>query len=302
MRATTSFHKQIPKKILILVLTFLVVSGCLSPVVSSITPSAEFDAVGTAQAQASGLEFSPPPQDILPDFERWVREHSYEIKSLDSTDYSDLQFLEPLLEGKRIVQLGEDEHFTVEQSLMKIRLIKYLHQELDYEVIALETSLMDCYRANVNIINLSPTEAMDHVLYGNPKTEDYLSLFEYIKETSSSPSPLIFAGFDIISFGEGPDVGPGSYYSLVEDLDSNYASEIRILEELFLFPAGAEEILKNVNDIVGYQNAIQMYDDLAAYINQNQQILQQFNSSYPGYVNVAEQAAWSRARYIEAFQ
>jgi erythromycin esterase len=283
-----------------LVLIILFIAGCSPLVKDNPTPETQFDSIGTAQAQTSDLEFSPPPQEILPDFEIWVNNNSYVIQSIDSTDFSDLLFLEPLLEGKRIVQLGEDEHGTVEQSLMKIRLIKYLHQELEYEVIALETGFLDCFLTNDNILNLSPTEAMDRIFYGNPLTEDILPLFEYVIETAYSPSPLELAGFDLYSLGEGLEEESVFFHSLLIDLDINYASEIRTLEESFLSPARGKEVLSEINDRVGYQEAIKAYEALADYINQNQQTLRRKDLSTE-LINVAEQAAWSRARYIEAF-
>lgn len=45
----------------------------------------------------------------------WLNKHSHTIESLTSENFNDLQFLPPLLEDKRIVQLGESAHGVAEQ-------------------------------------------------------------------------------------------------------------------------------------------------------------------------------------------
>jgi len=183
---------------------------------------------------------------------------------------------------------------------MKVRLIQYLHQELGYEVIAFESSLLDCYLANSMIPDLSPTEIMEHIFFSDIwHTEEVLPLFEYIKDTSSSHSPLILTGFDIFSSGEGLEDGSIFFFSLLEGLDDHYASEIKTLEEIFESSSSLEEFLNKINTTIGFHESIQAYDELASYIAQNQQALRQENPAIPGLVEVADQFAWSRARSIE---
>lgn len=73
----------------------------------------------------------------------WLKQNTKEIKSLTSEDYSDLAFLKPLLKDKTVVSLGENFHRVAEYSDVKTRLIKYLHEELDFDVIAFESGLGD---------------------------------------------------------------------------------------------------------------------------------------------------------------
>jgi len=300
MQAIPGFINPVSKSILILAIIFLFIAGCSPPAENITSTVAPFDPLGTAQAQASEFDYSTPrprpPKETPTNFEPWIKRNSAEIQSIDSSDFSDLQFLEPILEGKRIVQLGEDDHRTSEHSLMKTRLIKYLHQELGYEVIVIESGLLDCYLTSMNIPNLTARKALEQSIFHIWHTEEVLPLFEYIKETSSSTSPLIFAGFDTQPSGIRHEDMFSFFYDLLKDLDEDYASEIGTLEESILTAESNEEF---ANIASGDQAPIQIYEDLATFIDLNQEYLQQLNPYTPDLVRVAEQAAWSRARFLE---
>lgn len=295
------------RRILLLVMNFVFIVGCSTntrDTSSTISASYNLDSIATAQAQASAVEFSTPkpPLKTPTTFEPWVQKNSYLIQSINSNDYSDLQFMESLLEGKRIVQLGEDDHWTSEQSSMKVRLIKYLHQELGYEVIAFESGLLDCYLTYQNIEDLNAKEAMERSIFRVWHTEAVLPLFEYIIETSSSSSPLILAGFDIQPSGVKFGTSPMFYFDLLKDLDETYALDIQKLEELIVYPTNLGKYDNATNITLGNQDPIQTYDDLANFIDQNQVNLKRLHPNSPWLVTVAEQSAWSRARFIEEMQ
>ncbi|HEV7993374.1 MAG TPA: hypothetical protein VGP25_16230 [Gemmatimonadaceae bacterium] len=85
----------------------------------------------------------------------WVKGAAHPIRSLSyDGDFSDLRFLATTLQGKRLVQLGESGHGVSEFSLAKVRLIKFLHEELGYDVIAFESSLFACWDADARAESL----------------------------------------------------------------------------------------------------------------------------------------------------
>ena len=71
------------------------------------------------------------------------------ITSINSIneDFKDLQFLKETLENNRIVLLGEQSHGEGATFEAKVRLIKFLHQELNYEIVSFESGLYDNYKA-----------------------------------------------------------------------------------------------------------------------------------------------------------
>jgi erythromycin esterase-like protein len=62
---------------------------------------------------------------------RWTRENAIHLDTLDSQEFDMgcLSFLDPLLEGKRIVFLGEPDHYIHEKYDYRLIFIKYLYQK-----------------------------------------------------------------------------------------------------------------------------------------------------------------------------
>lgn len=69
-----------------------------------------------------------------------ILENTYPISSISSADtnFDDLLFLADILQDKRVVILGETGHRDGLAFKAKVRLIKYLHEELGYNLIAFE--------------------------------------------------------------------------------------------------------------------------------------------------------------------
>jgi erythromycin esterase len=149
-----------------------------------------------------------PEADMPPIPPAWrsdVLARRHPIRSLFSDDFSDLQFLKPLLEGKRVVQLGEASHGVAESNWAKVRLIKFLHQEMGFDVVAFESSFDQCFEANKTIGTLAPHEVMTRCLFGTWRTSEVKGLFEYMAAVRKSARPLTLAGYDIQISGDATD-------------------------------------------------------------------------------------------------
>jgi len=114
-----------------------------------------------------------------------------------ASDDKDLEFLIESLENTRIVALGEQRHRYETYSQLKTRIIKYLHQNLDYEIIAFESSLSNSYCTYYSL--LSDTAMLEESIYRIWQTESVLDLFNYIKANKTNEKPLIQTGFDLKS-------------------------------------------------------------------------------------------------------
>ncbi len=127
----------------------------------------------------------------------WLREHHHALRPQAAgaaDDFADLQFLKPVLEGRRIVQIGESHHSVAEYGAVKTRLIKFLHQEMGFDVLAFESSIYECFAADLR--QLSATDALFSTIFGVWAFEEVLPLFEYLKQTQATARPLAFSGFD----------------------------------------------------------------------------------------------------------
>src|SRR5688572_1849727 len=112
----------------------------------------------------------------------WLREHHHPLRppaAAATDDFADLQFLKAVLDARRIVQIGESHHSVAEYGAIKTRLIKFLHQEMGFDVLAFESSIYECFAADLR--QLSPTDALFATIFGVWAFEEVLPLFEYLK-------------------------------------------------------------------------------------------------------------------------
>ncbi len=172
------------------------------------------------------------------------------IKSINPSDedFSDLQFLKEVLKNNRIVLLGEQSHGEGATFEAKVRLIKFLHQELNYEIISFESGLFDNYKAFQNITDSiyreSPLKESIFRIWSD--TKEFEPLLEYVHEQKNSTKPLIVTGFDC----QADNIFMEEF---LEDLKSILGTTVTLTEEEFnimdeVISAGPEFIVSNEND------------------------------------------------------
>ncbi|MFG1691048.1 erythromycin esterase family protein [Gemmatimonadota bacterium] len=170
---------------------------------------------------------APPP---TPD--PWLAEHGHRLASLTSDDFKDLQFLKEVIGDRRIVQLGESGHGVAEFNRAKVRLIRFFHEEMDFDVIAFESDLFACFHADRSADGLSAKEVMQSCIYGVWHTSEVVPLFSYLKETKESDDPLILAGFDMkLSSWMSRGFRAQFMRGVVAKVDAAYAEEVLALEK-----------------------------------------------------------------------
>ncbi len=123
----------------------------------------------------------------------WLMENTLELQRDDVSDFAQLK---EVRQEKRIVALGESSHGLGAYYDMKSALAIYLHKEMGFEVLAMEGGLGDINLAYADMDTISPKSLRDYTLFGNFKAQEVDTLFRYIKETSTSEKPLIYAGYD----------------------------------------------------------------------------------------------------------
>jgi erythromycin esterase-like protein len=115
----------------------------------------------------------------------------------------DYEFLNGLLRNRSIVQLGESIHVTREFPLVRLSLVRYLHEELAFDVLAFEGSVMDAWLAEDYICqgrgsrDQQAIEAQKRAWFGLWQTEPMREVMQYLVHTHTTQHPLYLASFDI---------------------------------------------------------------------------------------------------------
>lgn len=122
------------------------------------------------------------------------------IRSIDPADtiYSDLSSLRTAIGNARIVLLGEQTHGEGSTFLAKSRLVRFLHEEMGFEVLAFESGFYDCARIWENTKQGSSfiNEIPGSLFYMYATSKQMHPLFAYIQSQVKSARPLEITGFE----------------------------------------------------------------------------------------------------------
>jgi erythromycin esterase len=228
----------------------------------------------------------------------WIRDNHHAIRqpppAAAADDYADLQFLKDVIGDRRIVQIGESHHSVAEYGAVKTRLIKFLHDEMGFDVLAFESSLYECFAADLR--QMSAADALFSTIFSVWAFEEVLPLFEYLKQTQSTARPLAFAGFDPqISSRTGVVTRPAFFQRVVGVLDASYAREVAQFDAQFVDRIQREGPAYARDD---EGRLVAFYTRLANYLETNRDALAE---AFPGDASplVAERVAWSSARLVQ---
>jgi len=105
-------------------------------------------------------------------------------------------FLKEPLKDVRILALGESSHGFGSMHALKANLVKYLHEELDYDVLVMEAGYGDVGLAWYNKGRSTPKQLINTTVSGNLRSEQILPLFEYMHNNTDSLNLLEYAGMD----------------------------------------------------------------------------------------------------------
>ena len=229
----------------------------------------------------------------------WLRSNHHAIRQVAAgapDDFSDLQFLKTVLADRRIVQIGESHHSVSEYGTTKTRLIKFLHQEMGFDVLAFKSSIYEC--SAIDWDRLSAADALNASIFSVWATEEMLPLFDYIKSSRQTQRPLAFVGFDQqISSRSGVLSRPAFFRQIVGAIDPAYASEVSAFDTTFL-----DRIAREGPAYAAASEAalVAFYEGLAEFLRTNRARLDTlFPDGSPGR---AERVALSMARHVQTLR
>ena len=130
----------------------------------------------------------------------WLQANAVPVRSVDpaDTDFSDLAAFGKMIGDARIVMLGEQSHGDGTVFHAKTRLIKYLHEQLGFDVLAVESGLYDVQKAwELLQMGEEPVSAIRRGMFGIwTRSEQVLPLMDYVGQRAKTARPLVMAGFD----------------------------------------------------------------------------------------------------------
>jgi erythromycin esterase len=142
---------------------------------------------------------APPPS--ADELQKWIAERAVAVRTIDAAD-EDFRDLEPLIDAigsARVVQLGEPSHGAGSSFAAKVRLIKFLHQRMGFDVLAWESGLYDVHltQAAMRAGDDAVAAAQMGILAIWSAAEEVRPLFEYAKASQATGRPLDMVGFDM---------------------------------------------------------------------------------------------------------
>ncbi|MEM9821372.1 MAG: erythromycin esterase family protein [Bacteroidota bacterium] len=130
----------------------------------------------------------------------YIAHNAIDLNAIENGNENFMGFdqIDVLLEGVEIVMLGEQTHLDGATFETKIKLIKYLHQKLGFDLLLFESSMYECEKAwedisNGGDIRVNMGKAIN--TFWSPLHE-FKPLTDYVSESLNSEHPLEVKGFD----------------------------------------------------------------------------------------------------------
>jgi erythromycin esterase len=116
---------------------------------------------------------------------------------------TDLAFLRDAIGTRSIVQLGESIHITDELPRARLSIVRFLHEELGFDVIAFEGSAIEAWLAEDGIYRstdepaVTARRAQTTAWFALWDTEPMLEVMTYVVASHATDAPLYLASFDL---------------------------------------------------------------------------------------------------------
>ena len=129
----------------------------------------------------------------------WLKKTAHQISlAPESEDFTGLQPIKEAIGDARIVMLGEQNHGTAQTYLGKTRLVKFLHQEMGFDMLAMEGGIIEIpwLQTSIESGSLSDWDWLGGIYRIWAGAQEFEPLKQYLRETQTMASPLVLWGVD----------------------------------------------------------------------------------------------------------
>ncbi|MBM5572486.1 MULTISPECIES: erythromycin esterase family protein [Deefgea] len=141
--------------------------------------------------------------DVAASLQPWLSQATQPLTTLDAAqgaDPQDLAAFGTAVGNARVVVLNEDSYADKNAYELMNRLVQFLHQKKDFDVLLIESAMFDVegvWRSaldkNASVVELAP----GRVFYMYSQTDASRKVLAYLDEARKGERPLTLAGFDI---------------------------------------------------------------------------------------------------------
>lgn len=100
---------------------------------------------------------------------------------ISSDGYRDLEPIRQFVKGAQVVQLGEATHGGAQFYTLKTRLARFLHEKCGFDLLVLESGLLETGLAMAKRQEMAPKQLMESTVFANFRWQESLPLFDYLK-------------------------------------------------------------------------------------------------------------------------
>jgi erythromycin esterase len=198
-----------------------------------------------------------------------LRKTVHTIKTLDPREenYKDLKSFKKAFKDVDIVLLGEQTHGDGSTYEAKSRMVKFLHDEMNFDVLVFESGIVDCQIAwNTIKSGNDPFTSFGKGVFNFWAVSDFTTeLIKYIASESKTTDPLILSGFDMQFSGRvlpkeradeilkfmnaGPEKANAKNYPLISDFLVNPVKYYKNIAKLQIDSVGRDALLSEFNNV-----------------------------------------------------
>lgn len=151
---------------------------------------------GQLYLQERAVEVLPKQEEL-----EWIKTHAVTFGSVEpGASHEELMPLKKMIGKRRIVALGEGTHGTSEFFKMKHRLTRFLAEEMDFTIFAIEANMPEARKVNHYVLTGEgdPKEALAGLYFWTWNTAEVLDMIEWMRAYNKSGKGRIeFYGFDM---------------------------------------------------------------------------------------------------------